>query len=252
MPRLIGTPGDDQLIAPNEDGWVIRGRRGDDYLEGGDGVDRLYGDAGNDQIQGWGGNDSLYGGSGDDLLSGGREAWGGTGNDVIDAWELAVGGSGNDLIYGVYALHGDEAPGREHRVAGNDELHAIGAAPAATMNGGLGADRFYADGAQGDGVGEIIVIEDFESGVDKIWAARYGAGDDGSSAALFDRLDADKNGVLNLWDSYAGGAVYVRADGSMRLGISWTFATATGHDIEDSIVVHGATGSQITMADFIF
>ena len=120
------------------------------------------------------------------------------------------------------------------------------------MNGGLGADRFYADGAQGDGVGETIVIEDFESGVDKIWAARYGAGDDGSSAALFDRLDADKNGVLNLWDSYAGGAVYVRADGSMRLGISWTFANPTAHDIEDSIVVHGATGSQITMADFIF
>ncbi|CAN0321438.1 unnamed protein product, partial [Phaeothamnion confervicola] len=52
----------------------LKGRDGDDTLDGGGGRDTLRGEEGNDTLLGGSGNDVLVGGDGDDTLAGGLDA----------------------------------------------------------------------------------------------------------------------------------------------------------------------------------
>ena len=72
------------------------GQGGNDIIEGDNGTDKLYGGEDNDILNGWGGNDTLDGGNGDDILyaTAGidravKKIWGGTGSDtfILDAKE---------------------------------------------------------------------------------------------------------------------------------------------------------------------
>jgi len=120
-----GTDGNDIFINNSDLKAVVRGRAGDDFLQGGSGIDEIKGGDGNDTIFGGDGEDSIRGGEGDDQLQGGDgkdqiageagddEIRGGTGDDRLS------GGEGADRIYG------DEDADR--------------------LNGGVGADVFFAD-----------------------------------------------------------------------------------------------------------
>ena len=68
---LIGTDHTDQLIAPDNYGWILQGLAGDDVLQGNTGADTLDGGSGNDTLLGGAGSDTYYFGigSGHDVLS---------------------------------------------------------------------------------------------------------------------------------------------------------------------------------------
>ena len=93
---LVGTPGDDVIVAGNG-GALVFGLGGNDTLSGGNGKDCLVGGDGNDTLFGGNGKDVLLGGEGNDTLHGGGDAdviEGGNGKDLID------GGDGIDACYG--------------------------------------------------------------------------------------------------------------------------------------------------------
>ena len=83
--NLVGTSGDDVMIAGNGDNTLSAGN-GNDHLEGGAGNDQLLGEEGNDILIGGAGNDTLTGGNGVDQF-----VWhaGNTGNDKITDFNLA-------------------------------------------------------------------------------------------------------------------------------------------------------------------
>lgn len=109
---LVGTPGDDHLIAQSAPPNKICGLGGDDLIEGLDGL------TGNDLILGGPGNDTILGKRGDDVIRGG------SGNDVIlgDKGDDEIyGGSGNDDLFGDAGkdkLHGGK--GRDGCAKGKD------------------------------------------------------------------------------------------------------------------------------------
>ena len=76
---------------------MLRGRGGDDTLEGGDGVDTLYGGDGNDTLDGGEGDDLLRGHGGDDVLRGRGGADTLEGGDGADR---LLGGTGDDVLTG--------------------------------------------------------------------------------------------------------------------------------------------------------
>lgn len=261
MARIIGTKRADDLFTGNAPFAVVRGRAGDDLIEGGDGIDRLYGDAGGDTIRDFTENTNwLYGGRGDDeLWTFAGEAWGGVGNDRVEVgYGLAVGGKGDDIVSGVGQLFGDEGPGLAPRIAGNDTLisgTAAGAFP--QLTGGLGFDTFQLRGVQDGGMGALEVM-DFTPGQDRLEVVQNSLeGDLVWGAELFDRLDTNDNAVLEWsdsigpdgdWNNYDGSAVYT--DGhTMYIGLNYTYAGPGATDAEDMLVIHGA--SQITAADWV-
>lgn len=255
MPRRIGTNHDDFLVPLGEGDWVIRGRDGDDEIYDGMGNDRLYGDRGDDTIEAThGGFDQALGGKGDDyvftLLGVAR---GGVGNDSVDAYSgLAVGGPGDDVVGGrLGSLWGDEGPGVEQRVAGNDTLGTnMTDAGLLQMNGGLGNDLFTAVSYQ-NGLATRVEIMDFRSGEDhfraQVWRGFYEG--EGQDQILFDRLDANNDDRLDLTDVFSGGAVYFNGS-DLILAPDFTFATPTGTDAQDRIVFHDV--SYLDRTDFLF
>ncbi|MEB3343142.1 S8 family serine peptidase [Okeania sp.] len=118
--KLQGQTGDDTLIG-NGGNDTLHGGGGNDILNGGSGNDTLNGSKGDDTLNGGSGNDTLNGSSGDDILNGGKgkdRLLGGSGNDILNGGkgkDRLLGGSGNDT------LNGDRD---------ND-----------TLNGGKGKDR---------------------------------------------------------------------------------------------------------------
>lgn len=137
--KAIGTNGNDNLSAaltPSGTSLAmgVRGKGGDDIINGGAANDRLVGHSGNDTLNGYDGRDILRGGSGDDTLNGGN------GNDNMN------GGSGNDLMNG--GSGNDRLDGR----TGNDIINGGGGVDRITggrgddtMSGGAGNDIFYFD-----------------------------------------------------------------------------------------------------------
>jgi Ca2+-binding RTX toxin-like protein len=132
------------LAAPqaSPDGWLIRGREGDDFIQGSDvGSNYLLGDLGNDIIHGGldtknliiggDGDDKIWGYNGEDTIRGER------GNDVIYAGkndDRLDGGMGDDRLYG---YQGDDTLfGRQ-----GDDLLLAGVG-SNVYEGGSGADRF--------------------------------------------------------------------------------------------------------------
>ena len=102
---LIGTSGNDTLIAPTQEKYhiqglgghdVLAGKDANDLIEGGSGDDDLYGEGGADTLEGGDDHDNLYGQAGDDILKGGN-GWdnldGGTGADQL------IGGDGSDNYF---------------------------------------------------------------------------------------------------------------------------------------------------------
>ena len=96
LAQLIGTVASDRL----------RGRRGNDFLDGMSGDDRLFGRRGNDLLWGNDGNDFLSGGKGDDVVvgrEGNDNVRGGAGDDVVigtDGADQITGGKGYDVLVG--------------------------------------------------------------------------------------------------------------------------------------------------------
>lgn len=80
----FGTPGDDQLYAPQGKSSVLVGGGGNDRIHGAGLVDKFSGGAGEDLLSGGGGDDVLNGGDGNDELNGGQ------GSDRLE------GGQGSD------------------------------------------------------------------------------------------------------------------------------------------------------------
>ncbi|MGV6802373.1 MAG: hypothetical protein ACWA5L_10670 [bacterium] len=123
---------------------IIRGRSGDDIIEGLGGNDTIYGYAGNDTLDGDGGHNTLYGGEGNDTLkaAGGNDTfYGDGGTDDIR------GGSGNDTIYGGAAadmLYGQSGIDTINGGVGNDT--AYGGVGGDTINGGTNNDTLYGQG----------------------------------------------------------------------------------------------------------
>lgn len=86
VPTILGTAGDDLIIAGNGV-QVIMGLGGDDVILGGNGDDVICGGAGDDVIFGGNGDDVLLGGFGDDVIDGGRGA------------DTLIGGPGTDALW---------------------------------------------------------------------------------------------------------------------------------------------------------
>lgn len=171
--RLVGTIGDDRLIATNQN-WILGGF-GNDYIsarreatiEGGGGNDRIYGSNGKDSISGGTGNDTIVAGWGDDTIHGGD------GNDQItaeDGNDYLDGGAGNDFLSGGWG--NDTLIGG----AGNDHLNGIGGTRNTRekihvdwLTGGPGADTFALSNNYCHlGPGDYAVITDFNPAEDRL------------------------------------------------------------------------------------
>ncbi len=144
---VVGTAGDDVILATGTAGQTIRAGAGDDIICGTSGPDRIFaGDGddtvlagnGNDTIDGGFGNDKVSGGAGDDVITGGPGSdtvSGNTGNDHI------AGGGGNDSLSGNVGndvINGGLGNDRANGDAGNDMIS--GNEGSDRLNGGVGND----------------------------------------------------------------------------------------------------------------
>ncbi|MCF2871245.1 hypothetical protein L0664_09240 [Octadecabacter sp. G9-8] len=222
--RLNGNSGDDEIYGGNG-GDIIRGGKGEDYIEGGgqsdkiwggSQADEIYGDTGNDYINGGAGFDLLFGGSGHDDLYGGTfddVLYGGTGSDRLN------GGSGDDELHGERSndrLNGNSGDDSLYGGSGNDKLWGgseddvlFGGSQSDTLNGGTGEDILVGGlgndilngGQDADtfvfaGVTNSDIIEDFETGIDKIDFTAYGPVSDLDAVSIASQVGDDV--VLDL------------------------------------------------------
>ena len=184
--------------------------------------DTLYGGAGNDLLLGFAGADILRGHSGDDVLGGGIGA------------DMLHGGRGDDRLAGG---------------AGDD-----------TLNGGQGNDTLSGDGA-------VWARESWINGERKVeWALEDGVRT-GADTFVFNSAVSGDDTILGF-DSgqdrilFAGAAV---PQGFGDLTITplygfpgekvpdWVITWGSGDDSDDnSILVRGVSGKQLTEEDFIF
>jgi Ca2+-binding RTX toxin-like protein len=114
--EIIGGEGDDRLIgakAPSNDlpdeGDVIFGEAGEDWIDGNEGPDRIYGGTGDDILSGGKKNDWLNGGADNDELLGGK------------AEDVLAGAEGSDTLFGA---QGDDQLNGVDSVVANDTLDA--------------------------------------------------------------------------------------------------------------------------------
>lgn len=154
---VVGTAGDDVIVATGIAGQTIRSGAGDDTICGSSGPDRIFAADGNDTvlagngddtIDGWNGADTIDGGLGRDTLGGGSGddvLNGGPGNDIVSGntdSDQVNGGGGDDLLSGNFgddSVNGGLGNDRVNGDAGNDMLS--GNEGSDTLGGGLGDDR---------------------------------------------------------------------------------------------------------------
>lgn len=222
---LLGTPGNDMLVATISNDVVIAGD-GHDQVVGRDGDDRVCAGGGNDLVHGNAGADVLQGGNGDDALNGGTEddnLDGGAGNDTLRGmlgndtlaggpgagdWVVfleapgavnanlltgAATGQGTDTLSGIEALQGSAfndtliGDGQNNALRGEGGTDTlIGNDGDDSLLGGVGDDNATLDGGPGN---------DYLSGgdgVDKLLGGTgndflFGdGGDDGGATGLLD------------------------------------------------------------------
>jgi len=139
---ILGTDGDDVLIADSDsnpshgelsDDYILDGGAGSDFLAGASGDDHLNGGTGEDILVGGLGKDTLYGGDGDDLIVAHQLYWdipadqdvadvidAGDGDDILELgnFDVATGGKGLDVfkILGQQAVIEDFDPTQDHIV----------------------------------------------------------------------------------------------------------------------------------------
>ncbi len=154
---VVGTPGNDVIVATSIAGQNIRSGGGDDTICGSAGADRIFaGDGddvvlagnGDDTIDGWNGDDTIDGGFGRDNVAGGSGAddiTGGPGTDTVagnTGNDQITGGGGDDLLSGNVGddtVNGGLGNDRANGDAGNDVIS--GNEGSDTLGGGLGDDR---------------------------------------------------------------------------------------------------------------
>ena len=113
--HLVGTDGNDILVANNDGGSLLEGGKGDDTLIAGSNGDELHGGEGNDLLISGAGNDILDGGAGNNTASyqnatagvhvdlntqGVAQATGGAGNDTLSGIQNLIGSDHNDVLIG--------------------------------------------------------------------------------------------------------------------------------------------------------
>ena len=153
---VVGTPGDDVILATSNAGQTIRSGGGDDTICGSAGADRIFaGDGddtvlagnGDDTVDGWIGDDTIDGGFGRDNVAGGSGAddiTGGPGTDTVagnTGDDQITGGGGDDLLSGNVGddtISGGLGNDRANGDAGEDLL--TGNDGSDTLNGGIGGD----------------------------------------------------------------------------------------------------------------
>ena len=248
----------------DDQGSLIDGGTGHDFIAAGTGADTVHGGADNDYIYGMDKADILFGDGGNDLIYGDGNQPGGSsivwttfdnhGNDLID------GGDGNDYLYGqggsdiVFGgigddiLWGDEneslLPVANH---GNDFL--FGGAGKDQIVGGSGSD--YLEGGAGDDTiwgeaGQDIYVFNKGDGVDTVYddkadnnIFRFGAGigkEDiklrlGSLLLDLGNGDAVHIGDFNQYDVFNSSSIasFEFADGSK---LTTTELLARGFDLD--------------------
>lgn len=244
--NITGNSGNNVLLGLGGND-TITGMGGTDWLDGGDGNDWLDGGAGADTLVGGAGNDTfVVDNVGDVVVEG---ANGGT-DEVRSSISYTLGdnvehlrllgtanlnATGNELGNNLVGNEGDNILDGK---GGNDSLQGfggsdtlIGGAGNDWLSGAGGADFFVFDAALGNG--NVDIVSDFESGVDKLvlGASAGGAPFEGLSTgvlsgAAFDVLGdgtaatADTRIVYNP----ATGALFYDADG-MGSGTAVQFAT---------------------------
>ncbi|WP_136650116.1 calcium-binding protein [Paracoccus aeridis] len=257
--RIVGTPGDDALVAPHV-GAQIEGGGGRDTIIGSVAVDTLFGGAGNDLIAGGRDSDLLYGNDGNDTLQGED------GDDTI------AGGAGNDHIHGHRGADVLSAEDGDDLVLGGDDADRV--------EGGQGNDTIYGEaghdtllGQWGNdwvagGDGDDLIVDQAGSnallggaGNDTILSGAGHdtllghAGDDRISADAGD--DSVTGGAGN--DSIAGGAGADTLQGGAGddqidggIGDDWL----VGHDGDDQLGgsagndnLHGGKGNDLLAGD---
>ncbi|CTQ34134.1 Hint domain-containing protein [Jannaschia rubra] len=185
---VLGTRGDDDVVAAGAGNDRVYAGKGNDIVFGEDGHDRLFGAEGDDSISGGNGNDWIDGGSGNDFLLGDA------GSDVIlggDGDDRADGGSGNDYLNG--GSGDDTLRGGE----GHDKL--IGGDGDDLLSGGTGSDLLL--GGDGDDTLEGGDGRDYLSGGDGKDVIDGGAGADW----LYGRDDKDTFLNITAGDLIDGG-----------------------------------------------
>jgi len=154
MRKIRGTIGRDELTGNNE-GNLIWGYEGDDYIESGEGNDKVWGGKGDDEIFAGADDDSILGGYGNDVV------YGQFGNDIINVGagdNIARGGLGNDQLSvgprrGNNQLFGGWGDDNIRGGYGNDVLSGGPGSDVLKTSqgqdqlfGGKGADRFVVEG----------------------------------------------------------------------------------------------------------
>ncbi|NCY17378.1 MAG: hypothetical protein EBX39_11550, partial [Actinobacteria bacterium] len=153
---ILGTPGDDVILATGATATTIRGGVGDDIICGTPAPDRIFGGLGDDEISAGSGADVIDGGSGadtirgnlgGDTISGGSgDDWliGGIGDDTMagnTGDDVVAGGGGVDSVRGGFggdSIDGGTAPDTIDPGAGDDFCRRD---PADTMMSDCGVDR---------------------------------------------------------------------------------------------------------------
>jgi len=155
--NVIGTAGDDVIVATGTAGQTIRSGAGNDTICGSSGPDRIFAADGNDTVLAGNGADTIDAGNGNDTVDAGfgqDTVGGGSGHDVLNGGpgndtvsgntesDQVNGGGGDDLLSGNFgddAVNGGLGNDRVNGDAGNDVIS--GNEGSDTLGGGLGDDR---------------------------------------------------------------------------------------------------------------
>ena len=233
-----------------DNGNIINGGSGNDYVFAGGGNDVVFGDEDKDTLVGMAGNDLISGGDGDDEISGDGEAestgdyWGETpnvaqgndtlfgdqGNDIIiggGGSDAIDGGSGNDKLAGDFTssmMSNASNPSLLWQSGGNDALEGgsgndsmWGQAGNDTLSGGDDNDFIYGDD-EGAITPYVLHGQDWLDGGDGNDSLIGGGQDDTLIGGEGDDwLEGDRSGLSNLPLSYHGNDYLYGGNGSDRL-----------------------------------
>lgn len=182
---LVGTTGNDVIIAGDGENR-LQGGEGNDTLVAGNGGNDLYGNNGNDLLISGAGNDLLDGGAGNNTASyqnATAGVWANLGG--VDAQGFNThGGGGHDTLVNIQNLIGSDY--NDHLIGDANDNILIGGKGNDTLTGGGGADTFkWLAGDEGQN-GSIAhdTITDFKPGVDTLDLSQLLQGENSVASSL--------------------------------------------------------------------